>query len=92
MILTGKMYTYKPKIYIYKSNENENNVYFHLEIDKNWFITNILSNIPQCSNCNNINKNSCLFLYSCKFKNFFCVPLVSLSQENFKLIKKLGSN
>ncbi|MCK9596270.1 hypothetical protein M0R19_03760 [Candidatus Pacearchaeota archaeon] len=80
MILTGKMYVYK---------QSENNVYFHLEIDKNWFITNILSNIPQCFNCNNVNKNSCLFLYSCLYKDFHCTNVPSIME--YKLIEKLDN-
>ncbi|MCK9596274.1 hypothetical protein M0R19_03780 [Candidatus Pacearchaeota archaeon] len=74
MVLTGKIYTYKP---------SENDVYFHLEIDKNWFINNILPNLLLCYKCNT--ENSCLFLYNCEFKSFYCVPLVS--QEKFKLIE-----
>ncbi|MCK9596276.1 hypothetical protein M0R19_03790 [Candidatus Pacearchaeota archaeon] len=75
MILTGKIYTYK--------NENKTNLY--LEIDKNWFINNILPNLLLCYKCNT--ENNCLFLYNCMFKIFCCVPLVS--QEEFKLIENI---
>ncbi|MCK9596273.1 hypothetical protein M0R19_03775 [Candidatus Pacearchaeota archaeon] len=64
MILTGKMYAYK---------QSKNYVYFCLEIDKNWFITNILPDLPRhCFDCFNTDKNNCLFLYFCSYKKFNC--------------------
>ncbi|MCK9596265.1 hypothetical protein M0R19_03735 [Candidatus Pacearchaeota archaeon] len=80
MILTGKMYKY-----FY----NKNYYYLYLEIDRNWFINNILPNLPQCYKCFKCNtEKDCLFLYNCKHKIFCCVPSY---QEEFKLIEKLDN-
>ncbi|MCK9596266.1 hypothetical protein M0R19_03740 [Candidatus Pacearchaeota archaeon] len=74
MILTGKIYTYK--------NENKTNLY--LEINKNWFLKNLLKDLFfKCRDCIKKNKDNCLFLYFCKSKRFDCYP----KNPKFKLIE-----
>ncbi|MCK9596269.1 hypothetical protein M0R19_03755 [Candidatus Pacearchaeota archaeon] len=76
MILTGKMYTFQDN-------------YLYLEIDKNWFIKNVLKDLYLCGDCIKKNKDNCLFLYSCRFKYFHCTQL-SFCYE-IKLIEKLDN-
>ncbi|MCK9596268.1 hypothetical protein M0R19_03750 [Candidatus Pacearchaeota archaeon] len=82
MILTGRMYIYHSNLYNYYSSFPTDDMYvsLYLEIDKNWFIKNILNlNYVRthfvCSDCTTKrNKSNCFFLYRIKSKKFVCYP------------------
>ncbi|MCK9596278.1 hypothetical protein M0R19_03800 [Candidatus Pacearchaeota archaeon] len=67
MILTGKMYKSESKYF----DSSISKIY--LEIDKNWFMDNIIIKYEYatCFNCVRLN-NQCLFLYDLQDKKFLC--------------------